>query len=279
MPELPEVETIKNALEKTIGETLIEDVIINNYNLRQKIPYNLREKIKGASINNYQRRAKYIIIELNNDLSLIWHMGMSGKILICDNLPQQINKHDHVIIKTANGFMIYNDPRRFGLFTYAPTDEVFNLKLFQGIGPEPFEKTFNGKYLYERLKSQKLPVKAAIMDQKNVVGIGNIYASESLFLAGISPLRPANSLTLEECNVLVEMSRKVLKKAIAAGGSTLRDYEKPDGNLGYFQNQHCVYQKSGQKCPNCTCDIHKTGGIQKTIIAGRSTFYCKHKQK
>ena len=131
MPELPEVETIKNALEKTIGETLIEDVIINNYNLRQKIPYNLREKIKGASINNYQRRAKYIIIELNNDLSLIWHMGMSGKILICDNLPQQINKHDHVIIKTANGFMIYNDPRRFGLFTYAPTDEVFNLKLFQ----------------------------------------------------------------------------------------------------------------------------------------------------
>lgn len=279
MPELPEVETIKTALEHSLGNTRIESIIIRNPNLRQKIPADLPEKAQNTNIIKFRRRAKYIIIDLNNKLSLIWHMGMSGKVLICKELPKELNKHDHVIIKTKNGFMIYNDPRRFGLFTYTSTNTIFKHKLFKNIGPEPFEDTFSGPYLLNKLKNKNIPIKAAILDQKLVVGIGNIYASEALFLAGISPFRPANKLTLNEYTLLVEKSREVLIKAIAAGGSTLRDYEKPDGSLGYFQNQHCVYQKSGQKCPNCKCNIKETGGIQKSIIAGRSTFYCTHKQK
>ena len=279
MPELPEVETIKTALEHSIGKTQIESIIIRNPNLRQKIPEDLPERVQNTNIINFRRRAKYIIIDLDNKLSLIWHMGMSGKVLIGKKIPKELNKHDHVIIKTKMGFMIYNDPRRFGLFTYTPTNTIFKHKLFQNIGPEPFDDIFSGLYLFDKLKNKSTPIKVAILDQKLVVGIGNIYASEALFLAGISPLRPANELTLNECKILVEKAKEVLIKAIAAGGSTLKDYERPDGSLGYFQNQHCVYQKSGQRCPNCTCDIKKSGGIQKVTLAGRSTFYCTHKQK
>lgn len=279
MPELPEVETIKTALEKSIGNCIIKRAIINNPNLRQKVPNDLHLKIQNSKIVKYQRRAKYIIINLDNGLSLIWHMGMSGKILIYDKQPEEINRHDHIIIETSNGFMIYNDPRRFGLLTYTSTYNIEKHKLFERIGPEPFDDKFCGKYLFNKLRNKTVPIKAAILDQHNVVGIGNIYASEALFLAGIHPLKPANKLTLKECNKLVKESKFVLQKAIEAGGSTLRDYEKPDGSLGYFQNQHCVYQKSGQKCPNCTCNIKETGGIQKIVIGGRSTFFCKHKQK
>jgi len=279
MPELPEVETIKRALEKSIGQCKITDVVIKNHKLRQVIPPDTESKIKGANIVKYQRWAKYIILTLDNNISLIWHMGMSGKISISDKMPKESNKHDHIIITTTNGVMTYNDPRRFGLFTYTNTSDLNMHALFKENGPEPLEETFNEFYMSEKLKTISIPIKAAILNQRIVVGIGNIYASEALFIAGISPLRPANSLTAKDCKNLVSAIKEVLLKAIAAGGSTLRDYEKPDGSLGYFQHQHCVYQKTGQRCPNCNCDISVTGGIKKINIAGRSTFYCQHKRK
>ncbi len=278
MPELPEVETIKTALEKSLGKCRIESININNYRLREEVPCDISDVITGAQILKYQRRAKYIIISLNNKYSLIWHMGMSGKISITES-KNRYDKHDHIIIKTSKGYITYNDPRRFGLFTYCKTDDLDKFHLFCNIGIEPFDEKFSAEYLYSKIRKKASPIKIVIMDQSIVVGIGNIYASEALFGAKISPFRPANKVTLAECEKLVYNVQSVLKKAIAAGGSTLRDYEKPDGGLGYFQNQHCVYQKTGQRCPDCTCDLEKTKGIQKATMGGRSTFYCPHKQK
>lgn len=278
MPELPEVETIKTAVEKSIGITNIIKVSINNKNLREKIPDDFAAKVEGTEIISYQRRAKYILIGLNNGLTIIWHLGMSGKVKISDQTPEPV-KHDHVIIETENGTIVYNDARRFGLLTYCPTAELHEHHLMNRIGPEPFDKIFNAAYLTGKFKNKKIPVKVALLDQSIVTGIGNIYASEALFAAGISPLREASSLTEKECGILIEKVIETLNKAIAAGGSTLKDYQKPDGSLGYFQNQHCVYNKTGQKCPGCICDIDKSGGIRKIIQAGRSSFYCPTKQK
>ncbi|MBE6448732.1 MAG: bifunctional DNA-formamidopyrimidine glycosylase/DNA-(apurinic or apyrimidinic site) lyase [Alphaproteobacteria bacterium] len=279
MPELPEVETIKSALQKSIGNAHIEDVWIRNNRLRELVPNDLADKIKGTTIKGYDRRAKYIVIYLSNNLSLIWHMGMSGKILLVDELPSELKKHDHIIIKTSNGYIIYNDPRRFGMFSYCESDKLQEHKLFYKMGIEPFDKKLDAKFLLAKLKNKKVPIKAALLDQEIITGIGNIYASEALFDAKISPLRPAYKINESEAARIIISVKKILEQAIAAGGSTLRDYEKPDGNLGYFQNKHCVYNKRGLPCPNCTCNINKSGGIQKVVIGGRSTFYCPQKQK
>lgn len=279
MPELPEVETIKTAVSQSIGNTNIKDVIVNNNKLRVRIPDDFATKISGASIVCYRRKGKYILIDLDNGLSLIWHMGMSGKVKITDNLPEHLDKHDHVVISTGNGYLIYNDARRFGLLTYCPTEKLSEHPFFQNIGPEPFDPEVNEDYLYDKFKHKNIPVKVALLDQGIVTGIGNIYASETLYAAGILPTRPANEISKEECGKIIKSFRKVLNQAIAAGGSTLRDYQKPDGSLGYFQNMHCVYNKTGQKCPQCKCDINQTGGIQKIVQAGRSTFFCPVTQK
>ena len=280
MPELPEVETIKSAVAKGIGKACIEDVIVRNYQLRQKIPADLPEKIRGATITGYKRIAKYMVIDLSCGLSLIWHMGMSGKIALCDNLPKELDKHDHVIIKTTNGFIIYNDPRRFGLFTYYRTDDLELCKIFKNTGVDPFAENLTPKYLFDKLQNKKkTPIKLALLDQSIIAGIGNIYASEILYETKISPLRLSADVSFDECKKIILNTQKVLQRAIAAGGSTLRDYKKPDGSLGYFQNQHCVYNKTGRPCPQCICDIKKTGGIKKIVQAGRSTFYCESLQK
>lgn len=279
MPELPEVETIKTAMCQSIGNTNIIDVIVNNNQLRERIPEDLKTKIIGAQIIGYQRIAKYITINLDNGLSLIWHMGMSGRINIVDELPCPLAKHDHVVISTGNGHIIYNDARRFGLLTYCESQEITEHHLFKKTGIEPFDEKLDAKYLHDKLQKKKVPIKVALLDQEIVVGIGNIYASETLYGAGILPTRLSNEISLQECESLIVNFRQVLDKAIKAGGSTLRDYQKPDGSLGYFQNMHCVYNKTGQKCPHCTCDINKTGGIAKIVQAGRSSFYCPTKQK
>lgn len=279
MPELPEVETIKTALSNSIGKCNITDVIINNNRLRELIPVDFGAKVCGAAICNYRRIAKYIIMDLDNGLSIVWHLGMSGRVKISDQKPNPPAKHDHVIIATSNGVITYNDARRFGLLTYCETNRLKEHPHFCRLGPEPLDEAFNGEYLFQRLQGKKIAVKPALLDQEIVVGIGNIYASESLYGAGISPLRPAQDVSREECARLVNSVREVLQKAIAAGGSTLKDYQKPDGSLGYFQNMHCVYNKTGQKCPQCKCDVNKTGGIQKIVQAGRSSFFCPVKQK
>ena len=279
MPELPEVETIKNGIQKAIGNCRILDLIVRQPNLRIKVPENLPSICHGTKIIGYGRRAKYILIHLENRHTLVWHMGMSGKVLITDTLPNPLQKHDHIIFNTENGFLVYNDPRRFGLLTAIQTENLNNLPFFAKLGLEPFDKALTPMFLFDKLQKKKIPVKAALLDQSLVVGIGNIYASEILFEAKVSPLRIASEISKAECAKIIRATHCVLEKAIAAGGSTLKDYEKPDGSLGYFQNQHCVYNKTGQRCPGCSCDISKTGGIKKIIIDGRSTFYCQTKQK
>lgn len=280
MPELPEVETIKNAVSKGIGKGRIIDVIVNNGRLREQIPDDLSKKIKGTTIISYKRIAKYIVMELSNSLALIWHMGMSGKIKLADEVSDKYDKHDHVIIVTDKGIIIYNDPRRFGLLVYCEKDKLNTSKWFNKVGIDPFDSNLNKNYLYKQLqKHAKLPIKSALLNQEIVAGIGNIYASEILYESRILPTREAKNVSLAECDELVKNTRKVLQKAISAGGSTLRDYKKPDGSMGYFQQQHCVYNKTGQRCPDCICDITKTGGIKRSVMGGRSTFYCESLQK
>lgn len=275
MPELPEVETIKNGIAKSIGCCKIRSVSVRQSKLREPVPADIAQKASGAKIIGYLRRAKYIIINLDNGLSLIWHMGMSGKVTICNQLPEPLGKHDHIIIETDKGYMVYNDPRRFGLFTYAPTQELQDFHLFADLGIEPFDPNLNAEYLSDKLKKKKIAIKPALLDQSIIVGIGNIYASEILYDTAISPLRPADKISKEECQNIIAATQKILMRAIEAGGSTLHDYKKTDGSLGYFQNQHKVYGKEGQKCPDCTCQ----SGICKIVQGGRSTFYCPQKQK
>ena len=279
MPELPEVETVKNGIAGFAGQARILKVEIRNRQFREKIPEDTEQKITGAVITGFRRVGKYIVVDLDNDLCLVWHLGMSGRIKTFGQAPAQIQKHDHISIETTAGWLVYNDPRRFGLFTYIEKDRLFQSKYLCKMGIDPFDQRLNAAYLSTKLQKRKTPVKEALLDQNIINGIGNIYASEILYAAGISPLRPAESLSLRECASLVDCTRKVLQKAIDNGGSTLRDYHKPDGSLGYFQNLHCVYNKTGQRCPNCKCNPEKTGGIKKLVQAGRSTFYCPTLQK
>lgn len=279
MPELPEVETIKNALSKAIGHSTILDVIINQNRLRQAIPSDFGKNIIGAKIVSYNRLAKYIVINLSNNNSIIWHLGMSGRIKICESIPEALEKHDHVLIITDNGVLIYNDPRRFGMITYCKTQDIAQLDFVKRIGLDAFSSDLTPAYLKEKFKNKTIPIKEALLDQSIIAGIGNIYASEALYHARISPLRKANQLSAAEYPKLIAAVRLTLEKAIEAGGSTLKDYHKPDGSEGYFQFQHCVYNKTGQPCPDCKCSLAKTGGIRKIVIAGRSSFYCSTLQK
>lgn len=279
MPELPEVETIKEAIRQTISGSIIESVEVYNHRLRQEIPQDLEKIAYKTHIANIYRRAKYIVIDLDNGYSLILHLGMSGRIKILSAQPLNLEKHDHVVIKTTKGVIIYNDARRFGLLTYCLTNKLEQNPLFADLGFDPFNDKATGEYLFKTFKNKKTYIKLALLDQHILAGIGNIYASEALYEAKISPLRVCSTLTLKECSCLLEAVRLILKKAIAAGGSTLRDYKKPDGSLGYFQNQHCVYDKEGKRCPNCTCNLKKTGGIKKVVLGGRSSFYCDYLQK
>ena len=279
MPELPEVETIKEALKKSVTGAKIKSVAVRNRNFREKIPDDFENVVSNGIIKNIRRLAKYAIMDLDNGYSIIWHFGMSGKVKILESNIDNFDKHDHVIFTTSKGILIYNDTRRFGLITYIKTDKINLHRLFSHIGIDPFDNNFNQDYLYDKLKNKKTPIKLSLLDQKIINGIGNIYASEALYEARISPFRESSSLTKKELSTLIKAIKDTLNKAIKAGGSTLRDYRKPDGSTGYFQNKHCVYNKTGQRCPNCTCQIDKTGGIAKAIQGGRSTFYCKTLQK
>ena len=279
MPELPEVETIKNALIKAVDKANITKVSIFNNHFRKIIPDDFARRIEGAQIMAIRRKAKYLLLELSNGLTVIWHLGMSGKVKISDFSPENLEKHDHVFIETDKGTIVFNDARRFGMLTYEETDKLDDCSLFSHIGADPFDERLDGLYLYNKLQNKKIPIKAALLDQEIVNGIGNIYASEALFDAGIRPTRPAGELSRKDCGKLLESVRRILRRAIEAGGSSIHDYRKPDGSLGYFQNMHCVYNKTGQKCPGCTCNVAQTGGIKKIVLAGRSTFYCPVKQK
>ena len=226
-----------------------------------------------------RRRAKYILAELDDGALLILHLGMSGRLHI-DRGDPELLPHDHIVLKTDRGDTIrLNDPRRFGLVALDRVDTIDRHRLFAGAGPEPLGNAFNGPALAAKLKGRRTPLKAALLDQKTVAGLGNIYVCEALFLAGLSPMRLARNVSARQAETLAGAIKDVLMKAIAAGGSSLRDYVQPSGELGYFQHQWAVYGREGEACPGCDCNAGETGGIRRIVQSNRSTFYCPHRQR
>ncbi|MDH5187485.1 MAG: bifunctional DNA-formamidopyrimidine glycosylase/DNA-(apurinic or apyrimidinic site) lyase [Rhodospirillaceae bacterium] len=282
MPELPEVETIRRGLEPVMTGATVACLTLRRKNLRKPFPKDMKKRLEGLKILAVDRRAKYLLVSLENETVLIWHLGMSGQVRIYkkgDKVPKP-EKHDHVQIDLSNGAtIVFTDPRRFGLMDLAQSDEMPTHPLFKNTGPEPLGRGFNGKVLADRLKGKATEIKLALMDQKVVAGVGNIYASEALFRAGISPKARAGSISLARLSVLVSEIKKILKKAIKAGGSTLKDHRTTDGGLGYFQNSHTVYGREGQPCPGCDCNVRRTGGIKRIVQGGRATFYCPRRQR
>lgn len=279
MPELPEVETIKNTVAQFATGAVITEVTVRQPRLRQTVPADFAERIRGARIVGLKRIAKYMLIELNNNLTIIWHFGMSGKIKTETQMPPVLEKHDHLVIATDKGALIYNDTRRFGLVLLSESDKLAQHSCFKHIGLDPWDPNLTADYLTAKFKNKKCAVKIALLNQKIICGIGNIYASEILYRARIRPNRTSESISADELKKIIKFTRIVLEEAIAAGGSTIHDYRRPDGDIGYFQQKHCVYDKTGQRCPDCRCDLNKTKGIRKLVLGGRSTFYCPVLQK
>jgi formamidopyrimidine-DNA glycosylase len=279
VPELPEVETVCRGLAKAITGARITKAEAHRADLRAPLPKDLGTRLKGCKILKIERRAKYILIALDDNETLLLHLGMSGRMVLTKE-DVALQKHDHISLAFDNGFHArFNDPRRFGYCDLVPTKKLPEHKLLRHIGVEPLSNEFTPARLTALLKGRKTSIKAALLDQRLVAGIGNIYACEALFAARISPKRRAGSCKPEEIKKLVPAIRKVLKAAIAAGGSSLRDYVQADGELGYFQHHFAVYDREGKRCPGCTCNLKKTGGIRRIAQGGRSTFYCAARQK
>ena len=264
MPELPEVETTLRAIKKFQGQNLT-NIKVHNRNLRWAVDRDLEINSRNQKLINLRRRAKYIIFELENT-NLLLHLGMSGSLRILKSENNYFLKHDHIEFIFDNEKIIYNDPRRFGSLHI--TKNVNNHRLISALGPEPLSKNFNGAYLLDCCKSSKANIKTLLMNQKNVVGIGNIYASESLYLSKINPQKESQKLDLEECKRIVSSSKKVLNEAIKVGGTTLKDFYSADGSPGYFKIKLNVYGRNGQKCKKCEEEV------VKVIINQRATFYC-----
>lgn len=279
MPELPEVETIKNTVRNFLENAVIQSAVVYQAKLRESVPQDFPTKVRDARIIALRRIAKYMLMDLDNGLTIIWHFGMSGKIKILPSLPALLEKHDHLVLQTDKGVIIYNDPRRFGLVLICESEKLRQHHLLRHLGLDPWDKKLTASYLKEKFVRKKTNIKQALLDQEIICGIGNIYASEILYHARILPQRPCESLTDSELKAIITWTRKILEEAVQAGGSTIHDYQRPDGDIGYFQERHCVYDKTGQKCPECRCDISQTGGIQRINQNGRSTFYCAVLQK
>ncbi len=273
MPELPEVETVCRGLRPLLVGQRINQVELFRPNLRLPFPLNLAEVLEGQQIVAINRRAKYILILLERDDVLLMHLGMSGKVVVYPLRRNQRLPHDHALFILENGSeMAFNDARRFGLITLTTQTLLHQHPLLSSLGPEPLEEAFTADYLHSIFQGKTSPVKTALMDNHNVVGVGNIYACESLFVAGIAPGKPAGSLTKPECIRLVTAIREVLEAALIAGGSTLKDYVQAKGEAGYFQHQFQVYGREGEACYRCGTLIAR---IRQ---AGRSSFYCPHCQ-
>ena len=274
MPELPEVETIAKGLENHIIGKKISYVKTSDKRLRLPLPASIYLTLKGKEILSIKRRARYILINLSDNQVMLVHLGMSGKLIYKNKLPNSVAKHDHFIAKFSdNSCLIYNDARRFGLIDLVSNEEVDNHKMIKNLGPEPLSEEFNADYLQKEFLNKSMNIKTAMMDNKIVVGVGNIYINESLFESSISPLRPAKSLKLSELELLVNNVKKILTKAIKLGGSTLRDYVNLNGDVGEFQFDFKVYGRNNEKCFICN------NIIKRIKQNGRSSFYCKNCQK
>jgi formamidopyrimidine-DNA glycosylase len=279
MPELPEVETVRRGLAPIMTGRRILRAENRRPDLRFPLPPRFAERLSGTVVQGLRRRAKYLLADLGSGETLIAHLGMSGRLSVVENGAARgfgdyvydtgaDPKHDHVLFHLDGGTsIIFNDPRRFGFMDLAATGELDASRWFAGLGPEPLSNAFHGAALADALAGRRSPVKAALLDQKTVAGLGNIYVCEALYRAGISPLRLACDVTAGEAETLAAAIRAVLTDAIAAGGSTLRDFAAADGALGGFQERFDVYDREGAPCPG--------GGVVERIVqSGRSTFWC-----
>ncbi|TNF20212.1 MAG: bifunctional DNA-formamidopyrimidine glycosylase/DNA-(apurinic or apyrimidinic site) lyase [Rhodobacteraceae bacterium] len=278
MPELPEVETVRRGLAPVMEGARIAQVAVNRPDLRWPFPERMAERLTGARVMQLRRRSKYILADLDRGETLLIHLGMSGRILISgDALGRFVHdhpapeKHDHVVIDMDNGARItFNDPRRFGAMDLMASEGAEAHPLLAKLGPEPLGNDFHESYLATALKARNTPIKSALLDQKIVAGLGNIYVCEALFRVGISPQRKARNIAVARLKTLVPAIRDVLTEAIAAGGSSLRDFRQADGELGYFQHSFDVYGREGEACRTQGC----TARIARVVQSGRSSFYC-----
>ncbi len=276
MPELPEVETICRGLSPhLVGRTLVR-VDQHRDSLRIPFPPRFAERLTGRRVTALRRRAKYILVDLDDGAVLIIHLGMSGRVTVHNGAATAPARHDHVVFHTDDGFhIIYNDARRFGLMTLADGATLDDHPLLAGLGFEPLGNEFSGAALAERLAGKRTPIKAALLDQRVVAGVGNIYACEALFRAGLSPRRLAYTVAGRRAERLVRSLRDVLSEAIEAGGSSLRDYVGASGELGYFQHSFAVYGREGEPCRRCGAGA----AIHRLVQSGRSTFHCSRCQR
>jgi formamidopyrimidine-DNA glycosylase len=275
VPELPEVETVCSGLRPRITGRRIERVDLRRADLRRPFPPGLAARLSGRTVSDVTRRAKYILVGLDDGNVLVIHLGMSGRLHFVDN-GSSAGRHDHVIIGFAGGpTLVFNDARRFGLLDLVRRADMAVHPLFEGLGPEPLDPAFDGCALAAALRGRRTPIKTALLDQSVVAGVGNIYACEALFHARLSPRRLAATVIGRRAACLAATIRDVLTEAIAAGGSSLRDYIQVSGELGYFQHSFAVYDREGQPCPGCDCD----GRVARIVQSGRSTFYCPRRQR
>ena len=287
MPELPEVEVVRQSLHKNIKQKKVKKVIIRNRNLRFKIPLNFASALKNQKIIKVDRFSKYLIFNLSSKSYCLLHLGMSGTIHLISNNKKNIftntsfynspilpKKHNHVEIIFENLKVIYNDPRRFGFFQFIQNSKLLK-KRFAHLGPEPFQSKFNLDYVTSFFKEKKKNIKNYLLDQKFVSGIGNIYANEILFLSKINPNKKVSLLDRKECKKIINISKKVLSNAIKKGGSSIRDFKNTSGKKGSFQKDFNVYERHGLNCKGFHCQ----GIIHKKIFSNRSTFFCNICQK
>ncbi|MBX9621463.1 MAG: bifunctional DNA-formamidopyrimidine glycosylase/DNA-(apurinic or apyrimidinic site) lyase [Alphaproteobacteria bacterium] len=265
MPELPEVETVCRGLRPYLEGAILDSVILNRPDLRYPFPVNFKKYLRKVRIKTVDRKAKYILIHLENNYTLIIHLGMSGRLLIN---PTNASIHDHVHFIVEEVIIIYKDPRRFGFMDLVPTAKIGQHKFLKKLGIDPLSKALTNTYLGAHFQRRKSPIKTTLLNQNIIAGLGNIYVNEALFASGIHPEKNCNELKSSELKTLCEAIKNVLKKAILSGGSTLNDHRQVDGILGYFQHEFKVYNKENLPCKLCTTPI------RRIVQSGRSTFYC-----
>ncbi len=276
MPELPEVETVRRGLEPVLKGRILERVVLRRGNLRFPFPDGFGQMLTGKTVTRVDRRAKFLIIYLEDELALIAHLGMSGSFRIYEGNHPELDAHDHVIFLTSDNTEIrYNDPRRFGFMDLCAVSDLSRYPMLKKLGPEPVDPGLDGAALAKRLSGKATSIKAALLDQRVIAGIGNIYACEALFMAGISPKRKTRSVQGGRAEKLSKAIEEVLLSAIKAGGSSLKNHRQPSGELGYFQHTFQVYGQTDKPCPRCGGDVV----IKQIVQSGRSTFYCSRCQR
>jgi formamidopyrimidine-DNA glycosylase len=278
MPELPEVETVRRGLAPVLEGRRLERVVQRRPDLRWPLPERFAERLTGRRVERLGRRSKYLLAPLDGDETLIVHLGMSGRMIVAgamlgafEHEAGRLVQHDHVEFHVEGGArVVFNDARRFGAMDLWPSHALETHRLLAAIGPEPLGNGFSGGYLADRLAGRRTSIKAALLDQRIVAGLGNIYVCEALHRAGIRPARLAGSLSRPRIERLAQAIRETLEAAIAAGGSSLRDYRQADGELGYFQHSFRVYGREGAPCPGPDCP----GIVRRIVQSARSSFFC-----